>query len=824
MTAVDEKVGEAFVELRLQDDRFDQQLKAAENRMKAVGENLSSIGKILTKNISLPMMGVSTTAGTMAASFDESMEKINALVGVGQDQVDSWREDIKRLAAETGRSSKELANALFFITSAGFKGSEAISVLEASAKGAATGMGQTKQVADAATSAVNAYGEKNLSAASAVDTLVATVREGKLETEDLTGVIGQLVPLTSQLGISFQDTGAALASMTKLGMDANQAATALRGIMRTLIKATPQTKKQLEEAGLSLDDLRQTIRKDGLIEGLQLLRENFKGNEEALGNIFPRIRGLIGFLSIMGKNSEEAARIQDDVRNSTNALGKAFEDVQDSAMQKFNESWQELKNALIDLGAEVLPVVIPIIEDVADSVSDLRKWFKEVSDTVKRWMVIIGGLATALGPALIAIGNLIAVIGTLSTTFMAMISPLTIAVATVIGAIIGYFSRFWDSQKSIWNNLVNIWNVAKKKLVEFVKFISPIINFFRKWGTTIINTVVTAFQYVIKVVNGLISLFNSLPPEIKGAVVVFGTFVATLSLINSLIGALIPGVVTLSGIMLGLGLAAGNTSLLLKGLISMFVPLGNLIIAAVSAFQLLSSVLMSPFGAALALVIAGTRLIHDNWNNLLGTMKVAGAGLRREFQEIQIAFQKLVNTFVKGVQEILNWLNPLEDIDFGKVFSIKDDQRRIDFLNRQIKAANRQARKGERQSTVFQASRGNFGNIFPDFGLGDMFGGSEQKQRAQSKKQESIAKKFEKAIPELPKANEQDRWFKDLDNRIKGLNNTNKTKLDTTNRKLSQMNRNSGQTTQLNINLDGKPLAKKVMELQPGQVAHVTAK
>ncbi|BCV00221.1 MAG: hypothetical protein CM15mV33_840 [uncultured marine virus] len=61
-------------------------------------------------------------------------------------------------ASETGRGPQELADAMFFIASAGLRGATAMEVLNASAKAAAIGLGQTKAVADAATSAVNAYG------------------------------------------------------------------------------------------------------------------------------------------------------------------------------------------------------------------------------------------------------------------------------------------------------------------------------------------------------------------------------------------------------------------------------------------------------------------------------------------------------------------------------------------------------------------------------------------------------------------------------------------------------------------------------------------
>ncbi len=82
----------------------------------------------------------------------------------------------------------ELANALCIVASAGFRGSDALDILETSAKAAAVGPGDTAVVANAITSAVNAHGAANLTAARAAEILITTVRDGKIPAEELGGV------------------------------------------------------------------------------------------------------------------------------------------------------------------------------------------------------------------------------------------------------------------------------------------------------------------------------------------------------------------------------------------------------------------------------------------------------------------------------------------------------------------------------------------------------------------------------------------------------------------------------------------------------------
>jgi hypothetical protein len=135
--------------------------------------------------IKYTVLGVFTNMGTqaiqMSRQFEMSMAKIQGLVGVSATEVNKMKESILDLGGATTKTPQELADALYFITSSGFKGAEALDILKESARSAAAGLGETQVVADALTSVLNAYGDGAYSAAQANDILVVSVREGKSE-------------------------------------------------------------------------------------------------------------------------------------------------------------------------------------------------------------------------------------------------------------------------------------------------------------------------------------------------------------------------------------------------------------------------------------------------------------------------------------------------------------------------------------------------------------------------------------------------------------------------------------------------------------------
>ena len=116
-------------------------LSSASSKLSSFGSKMQSVGKSMSTRLTLPLVAAGAAAVKMAFDFDKSMTSIQALVGVSADKVAEMGEAAKKMAVDTGKSGNEAAEALFFITSAGLRGSAAMDVLEMSLKAAAVGLG-----------------------------------------------------------------------------------------------------------------------------------------------------------------------------------------------------------------------------------------------------------------------------------------------------------------------------------------------------------------------------------------------------------------------------------------------------------------------------------------------------------------------------------------------------------------------------------------------------------------------------------------------------------------------------------------------------------
>lgn len=411
-------------------------LRSAQGALHDIGSQMTQTGSQMTKGITVPVLAAGAAIFQTGADFETALDHIVGLVGIGRDQVNAWVPEIEKLGVATGKGPTELANALYFITSAGLRGQDALDALTASAKASAAGLGDTAVVANAVTSAVNAYAKSGLTAANATDVLVATVREGKTSAEDLAPVLGRIIPVAAALNISFGQVGGTLALMTRVSGDAAGAATSLGAIMSTLLKPSKEAAQTLADAGLSMQQLRQMAAQepDGLYQALKLLDNAFGDNEEALAKVVPNVRAFRGVLSVLGQDASVVEGVLKDTANATGLTDKAFQSVADSAQHKVDVALSKLADDAILLGKDVLPVVVRVVEQLVDIITGGAAAFERLPAGMRDMVVQGLALLAFIGPLLVLLGAVVGSIGGLVGAAAGLASFLTV---TLIPAIAG---------------------------------------------------------------------------------------------------------------------------------------------------------------------------------------------------------------------------------------------------------------------------------------------------------------------------------------------------------------------------------------------------
>ena len=444
----------------------------------SVGGAAMQLGSGLTKYVSLPLAAAGVAVFKMGKDFESELSKITGLVGISSKQVDKWGKQIINLAPDIGRPPKELAEALYFVTSAGIKGADAMDVLTLSGKAASSGLGETKVIADLVTSAMNAYGKENLSAKKATDILVSAVREGKTDAAELTASLGQVLPIASKMGVTFDQVAAAEAAMTRTGTPATEAATQLKSILSGLIKPSKQAEEQLQKMGTSSAELRKSIKEKGLIKTLAELSEmTNKYGEEAMARVFPNIRALSGVFDLLGSNSEDNIEIFDKLEDSSGSLDKAFKAASETLDFKWNKALSKLQATGISAFGALKSVMLPVLEAVIKVLDFVGKKFQGLSPTMQKFAILLAVAAAAVGPLITVIGTIITTIGLailafseIAAALAAIGAPILIAIGA-IAAIIPVFAGLLLSSESLRNGIKNKFQDIAGKIKEVASWI-----------------------------------------------------------------------------------------------------------------------------------------------------------------------------------------------------------------------------------------------------------------------------------------------------------------------------------------------------------------
>jgi len=374
----------------------------------SAGASMKTFGRSMSQFVTVPMALAGGASLKMYADFEFSMNKVVSLVGVAREQVDEWSKSILNLAPSLGKSPRELADAMYFITSAGIRGTEAMDILEESAKSSASGLGETKVIADLLTSAMNAYGKETLSASRANDILVATVREGKAEADLLAQSMGLVLPIASAMGATFDQVGAATAAMTRTGTKSATAAIQLRQMFNSILKPAKEAEQALIDMGISSDQLRKIIREEGMLAALQKLDAVTKEyGINAVGKVIPNIRSLTGFLDIMGKNVEANVKIFEEIKNSMGDAERTFQATADTVKFRMAVAFSRVTTSATRFGETMAKVLVPLMERVAVFIEKVVKRFDALSDSQKILIGRIGLVVAALGPFLTILGFLV---------------------------------------------------------------------------------------------------------------------------------------------------------------------------------------------------------------------------------------------------------------------------------------------------------------------------------------------------------------------------------------------------------------------------------
>ena len=448
---------------------FQSGLDKMSKSMARFGRQTQKLGKSITRNFSVPFALAGGAAVKMAADFDTSLTKIRTLVGASESQVNEFRESVLELSGTTAQAPKDLADGLFFLTSAGLKGANAMETLEQVSKGVAIGLGEQTDLAKVAGAAQNAYGQDVLSASDALDVFGKMVKTGMFESSELAKVLGKEAGFAASLGISFEELGAFISTYTRTTGDATSATVGISGVMMAFTKQTDKGEQALAGINMTYASLKQMLGEQGLQKTLIHLRDRFAEENIELSEFFSKSQSLKGVINVLGSQTGEYVNILDDLKKSTGFVNDGFAIVEETVGFKLQKAFNEFKLAMMDLGVALLPVANKVI----DFVTKLTSAFKSLSPQAKQSIATIAAGFAVSGPLMIGFGMVLSSISKIQKALLILsrnpyMAALGVAITGVTLAISGLKNAFGETEDSVRD----VGNEVNKTVGKFDTLVS----------------------------------------------------------------------------------------------------------------------------------------------------------------------------------------------------------------------------------------------------------------------------------------------------------------------------------------------------------------
>jgi TP901 family phage tail tape measure protein len=224
-------------------------------------------------------------AAKAASDYQQKMELLVTAGGESQAALASVSKGIEQIAVQTGTGLSDLAEGMYIVEKAGYRGAQGLNVLRVAAEGARAENVDLATMTTGLTSIMQSYAATMKDPVQATNELVAASGLAKTTMQAFVGALPKVLPIASAAGISFAQVSGALATLTQHGTSADEAAQELAASIRALQAPNSVAIKAMQQLGINVNDLELGLGKRGLSGSIDIVVSAIKNHMGPAGTV-----------------------------------------------------------------------------------------------------------------------------------------------------------------------------------------------------------------------------------------------------------------------------------------------------------------------------------------------------------------------------------------------------------------------------------------------------------------------------------------------------------------------------------------------------------
>ena len=515
---------------------FSDKSTKAGDKFTALGSAMTTVGSSLTKYVTTPLVGIGTAAFAVGNQFESQMSRVGAIAEEVGVTIEDLEQQAMDLGATTSFSASEAALGMEQLASAGFTTEEIFKAMPGLLDLAASSGADLATASEIAASAIRGFGLEADAATHVADVFAEAAARTNAQTEDMGEAMKYIAPVANAMGISLEETAAAIGILSDAGIKGSQAGTSLRGALSRLAKPTEAAATAMEKYGMSFYDAQGNMLSLAGIVGQ--LEQGMAGltqeqRNQALITIFGQ-EALSGILTLMERGS---GNLKDLATEFENVSGSAQE-MAEIMMDNTAGAIEELGGALETAAINIQQILAPMVTNVVQWITDLINVFNQMDDGTQTMIVTILSLVAAFGPFLLVLGKIVSFFGGIVTSIqgasgafgalkavIAVVTggfgPILVMIAAVVAAVVALkvawetnFMGIQEKTAEMAEALQGIWDAILNGVQSFFQFLLSLWE--SNWGncqdifSAIWEGIQVIFESFLDVLVNTFQLFQNL--------------------------------------------------------------------------------------------------------------------------------------------------------------------------------------------------------------------------------------------------------------------------------------------------------------------------
>lgn len=438
-------------------------------KIEEAGEKVKGTGQKLSIGVTAPIMAIAAASMVAFNEVDGALDTIITKTGASGDAADSLGESFKKVAGNTHLDIQTVGEAIGEVnTQFGFMDEKLEESTDYMLKFAEINDTDVSQSAINSRKVIEAYELSYEDLNMVLDVTTKVAQDTGQSVDTLFEQATKGAPQIKALGLSFQDGVEMIGKFEQAGLDSGKT-------LSYMTKAQSLYAKENKTLAEGLGELQENI-------------NNATSETEAMnlaGEVFGS-KGGPAMYDAIKRGSLNLADLGEVSKNSMGVVGSTYYETLDP-IDKVGVAMNNGKLLLSDISETIQITLLPVMEKSIEVPQSLQEWFGSLSDEQKQTIVVVAGVAAAIGPLLIILGTLMGsvtkIIGGIKafvgvwqvmTTFLAA-NPFVLVIVAIAALIAGLV---WAYKNVEWfkNGVDSFFKGIKDITVEVFKFIGGFIS------------------------------------------------------------------------------------------------------------------------------------------------------------------------------------------------------------------------------------------------------------------------------------------------------------------------------------------------------------